>query len=188
MMQRDDSGDTQLIHRIATGDHHAFERLYYRYASPIMTFITRYSIPPDLHEEVVNDVMIVIWQRATDFRATSRPSTWIYGIARRKALAAYRQIRKFPACPVSTLPTEFDQEAPTDIAIEAEHLDIIRKALEKLPPNQRTALTLAFYYNYSQREIANRTGYSASTIKSQLRQGLHRMRATLKRLERVSIC
>ncbi|ETX07528.1 RNA polymerase sigma factor [Candidatus Entotheonella palauensis] len=178
-MRREEHDDVQLIRRIAAHDRDAFELLYDRYTSRIIAFLNRYLGASERHEDIVNDVMIVVWQRAADFRSTSRPSSWLLGIARRKALTAYHRATKAHAKPISNWANRCAEEAPEDIALAAERLDDIRKALHKLPLDQRTPLILASYHNCSQQEIATRTGYPVSTIKSRMRQGLRRMKVAL---------
>lgn len=144
-MNSTDKDDTQLIRRIMDHDRDAFERFYRRYASRIMAFLTRYLGPSEGHEEVVNDVMIVIWERSSGFRPTSRPSTWLFGIARRKALEAYRRATKIDVQPPALLHNQHESEDLETTTLKKERLDIIRKALKRLPLDQRTALTLAFF-------------------------------------------
>ncbi len=179
----DQDDDAQLLHRIAARDRDAFECLYDRYAPRLMLFLTRYLGLSSLREEVVNEVMIIIWQRAADFRPTSRPSTWILGMARRKALEAYVRAVKVQARPGSALPLWRDEENLEEITLQEERIYIIGKALKQLPPDQRQTLTLAFYHNCSQQEIAARTGYPVLMIKSQMRKALRRIKVLLDRMQ-----
>ena len=179
----DHGDDAQLIRRIAARDRDAFECLYKRYSPRLLSFLSRYLGVSCLREEVVNEVMIVIWQRAADFRPTCRPSTWILGIARRKAFEAYSRAGKEQSRAESALPPWPEEENLEEIALQEERICIVGKALNHLPPDQRTTLILAFYHNCSQHEIAARTGYPVSTIKSQMRQGLRRMRFALSGIQ-----
>ena len=178
----DQDDDAQLIRRIAARDRDAFECLYDRYSPRLISFLNRYLDLASLREEVVNEVMIVIWQRAADFRPTSRPSTWIFGIARRKAFETQTRAVKAQARPESALPPRCEEANLEEIVLREERIYLIGQALTQLPPDQRMTLTLAFYHNCSQQEIAARTGYPVSTIKSQMRQGLRRMKVALDRM------
>src|SRR6478736_8421502 len=82
--------EKDLIARIADGDRKAFEELYYLYHRRLARFLTRLTRRYDLSEEVVNDTFWVVWRKARTFRGDSQPSTWILGIAYRKARNAFR--------------------------------------------------------------------------------------------------
>src|SRR5262245_28468075 len=83
-----EDNDPDLIRRVAGKDRRAFELLYQRYAQRIHRYLSRFISQPDVVEEVLDDVMLVIWQNASRFNHTSRLSTWIFGIAHFKALKA----------------------------------------------------------------------------------------------------
>ena len=72
------------------GDRKAFEELYYLYHRRMARFLTRLTRRYDLAEEIINDTFWVVWRKAEDFRGDSQPSTWIFGIAYRKARNAFR--------------------------------------------------------------------------------------------------
>src|SRR2546425_8972534 len=82
--------EVDLMARIANGDRKAFEELYNLYHRRMARFLTRLTHRFDLAEEVINDTFWVVWCKARDFRGDSQPSTWILGIAYRKARNALR--------------------------------------------------------------------------------------------------
>src|SRR5580658_624988 len=82
--------EVELIARIGAGDRKALEELYNLYHRRMARFLTRLTHRYDLAEEIINDTLWVVWRRAHDFRGDSQPSTWIFGIAYRKARNAFR--------------------------------------------------------------------------------------------------
>src|ERR1700730_6435204 len=82
--------EVELIARIAEGDRKAFEELYGLYNRRLARFLTRLTRRYDVAEEVINDTFYIVWRKAGDFRGDSQPSTWILGIAYRKARNAFR--------------------------------------------------------------------------------------------------
>jgi len=87
--------EVDLMARIANGDRKAFEELYNLYHRRMARFLTRLTHRFDLAEEVINDTFWVVWRKARDFRGDSQPSTWILGIAYRKARNALRSSARF---------------------------------------------------------------------------------------------
>src|SRR5581483_10767316 len=67
-----------------------FEELYNLYHRRLARFLTRLTRRYDIAEEVINDTFWIVWRKAGDFRGDSQPSTWILGIAYRKARNAFR--------------------------------------------------------------------------------------------------
>jgi len=82
----DDNADLALLERVANGDRDALRDLYGIYYHPLLRFIYRITGRLDLAQEGVNDVMLVVWRSSRSFGRRSMVSTWIMGIAYRKAL------------------------------------------------------------------------------------------------------
>src|SRR6202044_946721 len=82
--------EVELISRIAQGDRKAFEELYGLYHRRLARFLTRLTRRYDVAEEVINDTFWIVWKKAGDFRGESQVSTWILGIAYRRARNAFR--------------------------------------------------------------------------------------------------
>src|SRR5262249_11227302 len=63
--------DAELIRRVVAKDRRAFELLYQRYAERLQHYLARLISKPDVTEEVLDDVMLVVWQNASRFDHTS---------------------------------------------------------------------------------------------------------------------
>jgi RNA polymerase sigma factor (sigma-70 family) len=73
--------DLMLMRRVAAGDRQAFEMLYRRYGPRLAGYLTKLLHQRELVEEVLDDVMLVVWQNAARFDPTARFSTWLFGSA-----------------------------------------------------------------------------------------------------------
>jgi len=152
--------------RIANGDRKAFEELYNLYHRRMARFLTRLTHRYDLAEEVINDTFWVVWRKARDFRGDSQPSTWILGIAYRKARNALRSSARL----AQLQNLEADSLALTgDEPFRTEELrDWLEQALEQLPVEQRMGVELCYELGYSCEEIATIMGCPANTVKTRL--------------------
>ncbi len=118
-----------LVARVAAGDQKAFAELYVLYRRRLARFLGRFLASADTVEELINDVMFVVWQEAVRFESRSRVSTWIFGIAWHKALRALERQRRNghrSASDPDRLP-----------AVERENLDErdwLRRGLDQLSP------------------------------------------------------
>src|SRR6266571_4938972 len=83
-----EANEVRLIGQIAGGDRLAFTQLYRAYFPRLTRFLDRMTRKPTLIEEIINDTLLVVWQKAASFNHTSKVSTWVFAIAYRKALKA----------------------------------------------------------------------------------------------------
>lgn len=166
--QTDD--EVTLVRRVARGDVAAFEVVYRRYRLRVAGFAGRLTRHPDIIEEVVNDTMVVVWQKAGRFRGRSKLSTWILGIAYRVTLKRLRQ-RSRRARAEAELPYEAqlsDVEQPEAILSRRERQERIRQALLQLSPKHRAVIELTFFEGLSYREIAEIVGCPHNTVKTRM--------------------
>jgi RNA polymerase sigma-70 factor (ECF subfamily) len=168
--------DRRLLDRVAARDHEAFRELYVAYHRRLARFLMRLTRRYDVAEEVINDTLWVVWQRAGDFRNASRVSTWIMGIAYRRALKALQAggMASAEMVSVETEPlTSFDELAA------AETHEWILRAMQQLPPEQRLALEFAYSYGHSCEEIALIMDCPINTVKTRMFHGREKLRRIL---------
>jgi RNA polymerase sigma-70 factor (ECF subfamily) len=170
-----------LMRQVAAGDTTAFEQLYHHYAPRLAAFLRGRLGAAALVDEVVNEVMFVVWQRAAVFQPTACFSAWLFGIARKKAIKAWiRQHRYDPeALPPRDLGS--NQAGPEQLLGQWEQRRIVARALEGLPPEQRAVVELTYYHTCSAREIAQRLDAAEPTVRSRLRLARQRLANNLGR-------
>jgi len=160
--------DRELIRRVADKDRRAFETLYQRYGPRLQRYLSRLIQRPDVVEEALDDVMLVVWQNAARFNDRSRVSTWILGIAHHKALKARARLAgRLSETPVSDQQVA-DGEGPEDATMRGELDRLLAKGLEALSPEQRVVVELTFYQERSYHEIAEITRCPVNTVKTRM--------------------
>jgi RNA polymerase sigma-70 factor (ECF subfamily) len=138
-------------------------------------------------EEVTCDVYTQVWQTAANFDA-SRGSvmSWLLSIARSRALDCLRRQRAksrvFSDAPPdlenATL-EPIEQNSPDRMLDAFQSQSTVHSALERLSPERRRLICLAFFEDLSHSEIADVTGLPLGTIKSHLRRAMHTLRGLL---------
>jgi RNA polymerase sigma-70 factor, ECF subfamily len=158
--------ESELIAKIARGDRRAFEELYGLYHRRLARFLTRLTRRYDVAEEVINDTFWIVWKKAGDFRGDSQPSTWILGIAYRRARNAFRSAARAG----SQENLDAVLELPTsDEPMRTEELrDWLLQALGQLPVEQRLAVELCYELGYSCEEISVIMNCPVNTVKTRL--------------------
>src|SRR5215470_18784071 len=157
--------EKDLIARIADGDRKAFEELYNLYHRRMARFLTRLTRRYDLAEEVINDTFWVVWRKAHTFRGDSQPSTWILGIAYRKARNAFRASARLAEKNLQAELEPLTDAAPSNTE---ELRDWLGRALAELPVEQRLAVELCYELGHSCEEIATIMGCPVNTVKTRL--------------------
>jgi RNA polymerase sigma factor (sigma-70 family) len=161
--------DLTLIRRVAAKDRQAFEALYHRYAQRLYRYLSKLISQRELIEEVLDDVMMVVWQNASRYNHTSRISTWMFGIAYHKALKALaRSSNQSRDVPLAMPEDWIDREGPDGAMTRQELHRTLARALETLPPELRAVVELTFYQGCSYQEIAEITGCPVNTVKTRM--------------------
>lgn len=171
--------DGALLERIADGDRRAFELLYHRYHRRLFSFLFRTVRRPELVEELVDDVMLAVWQGARGFGGRSQVSTWIFGIGYRVGLKAVERIgRQRPVEPVELAAAA---EAADDRLERRELADGLSAALRELSAEHRAVIELAVGQGLGYREIAAIVDCPVNTVKTRMFHGRRRLREALER-------
>ena len=167
-----------LLRRISTGDRDAFRDLYLRYHRRLARFLTRVTRGREDAEEIINDTLWIVWQRAGDFRNASRVSTWIMGIAYRRALKLIRRA----ATHKRAIALELSEVEPNAIDVLEATLDrrMLEKGLATLPIEQRLVLEFTYYLDYSCEEIAEIMECPVNTVKTRMFHARRKLRTLLR--------
>lgn len=173
----DDDGDRDRLRRVSCADRDAFEQLYHDYYKPLARFLTRVSRSKDDREEVINDAMLVVWQRAGEFRGASRVSTWIFGIAYHCALKSIRRSRIWSRA--TALEFEHADTIVADSARETEDRQLLELALSRLPPKQHLVFVLAYSMEFSCEEIAAIVKCPVNTVKARMLHARRKLRTII---------
>ena len=175
---REDS-DRRLLDKVAAGDREAFRELYLVYHRRLARFLVRLTRRYEVAEEIINDTLWVVWRKAGEFRGESRVSTWIMGIAYRRAL---KTLRSRGHQLYDAVPIEGETLVAPDELAESETGEWLLLAMQQLPLEQRLALEYAYGYGHSCEEIALIMDCPANTVKTRLFHARAKLRALLPRL------
>lgn len=120
------------------------------------------------------DTLVSAWKHAGSLRDDAALRTWLLRIATRHALSLRRRHRP-------TQPIEAWQPMRARSA-DQPSLDrlIVAEAMDGLPPQMRAAVALRHFAGLSVPEVALAMGKSVNTVKTHLREGLHRLRSELE--------
>ncbi len=166
--------DLELLRRIDKGDEDALGELYDLYYKLLSRFVLGNTHDVQLTLEIINDVFMVVWDKAGSFRGDSAVSTWMLGIAYKKSLKASAKQRRL-------LPLDAVAEVTDDGAIEKLIRDQeIRKVMTKLSPEHSAVVELSYYFGYSYMEIADILACPENTVKTRMFYARRMLRSLLE--------
>jgi len=194
--------DVALVHAIVGGSYDALAELYDRHAGAIFAAAYRLTTDRGVAEEVVQDTMLALWDRAETFDpAAGSLSAWLHAIARNRTVDRLRAAGRRPrlvtgssepdAAPESALLERATLTGtvvagsavpvgPEAASMSRETRMLIERALAEMAPEERTVIVLAYREELTQSEIAERLGWPLGTVKTRTRRALRRLRDVLE--------
>lgn len=170
--------ERQLLERIAARDLHAFEMLYRLYQPRLARFLINLVQRQQLVEEVLDDTMMVVWQTAARFRGASKPSTWIFAIAYRKAIKARARWPEPVEDPRSDSSASPDP-GPDDRLRRHRLHDALIAAMDRLSSDHRAVVDLTYFHQMGYREIAEVMKCPVDTVKTRMFHARRRLRQAM---------
>lgn len=177
--------EAQLLAAVASGDTQAFERLYQIFANRVFHYVSTFVRDEAVAKEVVVEVMVAVWRGAGTFTNMSRVSTWIFGIARHKAIDALRKVirseqESMELENVAHLPNP--AEGPVESIDRKQLTALTRQAITKLSLEHQEVIRLAFYEELPYKEIATVLGIPVNTVKTRVYFARQQLKQQLDRL------
>jgi RNA polymerase sigma-70 factor (ECF subfamily) len=175
--------DPDLAERLKRREPQAMADLYDRYGNLAYSLIFRIVRDAEMAEDLVQETFIRIWSRAQAFDSQRGAlGAWLLAVARNRAIDYIRSVDGRMARSSYEL-VELENPAlfanvESQIA-SSEQAQRVREALEKLNPNQRTVIELAYFEGLSQSEMAEKMGQPLGTIKTWVRTALKNLREQL---------
>jgi RNA polymerase sigma-70 factor (ECF subfamily) len=133
-----------------------------------------------LAEDVLQEVLVVVWQKASSFKGKGPAANWIFGIAHHQA---YKMLRRDAGVKFAELEAAYHLSDAT-VDLEAAMLGRtthaeVAAALTLLTPEHREVLELTFFQNFGCKEIAEIVGIPTGTVKSRLSYARHALKKAL---------
>jgi RNA polymerase sigma-70 factor, ECF subfamily len=176
-------GDDALIERLKRRDPQALAELYDRYGRAVYSLVLRVVRDEAIAEDVVQETFLRVWNRVHSIdseRGAIGP--WLLAVARNRAIDYLRS----SAGRDRNAAVELDEtdHAPLYREMEAgllvsDQVRRVKAAMEKLSPNHRTVVELAYFEGLSQPEMSAKMGQPLGTIKTWVRTALQSLRDEL---------
>jgi RNA polymerase sigma-70 factor (ECF subfamily) len=186
--------DRALLAAHVAGDPEAFGLLFRRHRDRLWAVALRTMGDPEEAADALQDALVSAFRRAESYRGDAAVTTWLHRVVvnacldrlrRRKVRAADSlpdDLREYAdrgalSTSTSTSPSR-DVADPADLVLDAEQRTLVLRALDTLPPDQKSALVLVDMEGYPVEEAARILECPSGTVKSRCSRGRARL-ATL---------
>lgn len=168
--------DQILVDRVLSGDKNAFNLLVIRYQNRLAHLVHRYVLPSEV-PDVVQETFIKAYRSLASFKGESVFYTWLYRIAVNTAKNYLTsQGRRPPASDIDASEAENyegadllrDLDNPENLVLTNEIKEVVFKAIEMLPDDLKTAITLREIEGLSYEEIAEIMDTPVGTVRSRI--------------------
>lgn len=159
------------------GQSPPFEQIVGDYGPLISRIAMSYEADPALREDLVQQILLAVWQALPSYRADASLKTFIARIAQNRAISfVAKQVRQGPTAEMPEL-VESDQPDPEQSAIEASERKTLLEATRRLPLPQREVIILVLE-GFSYAEIADMLSIAPNALALRL----SRAKASLKKM------
>lgn len=169
--------DAELVKRAQSGDSRAFDLLFERYKHRIHSLVGRFVDNYEDCEEVVQESFLKVYKALPRFRGESQFYTWLYRIATNTAKNFLAARSRRPAKSdviiedhdtIDQLSSLHETDNPENLLESAELEQIIKKAIQELEPELKSAVTLREYAGLSYEQIAEIMDCPVGTVRSRI--------------------
>lgn len=169
-----------LLLAVARGDEDAYEAVYDRTSGWVLGIARQVLRDPAQAEEVMQEVMLDLWRRASAFDPDLGTGTaWVMTLAHRRAVDRVRSERSHADRELRAARAVIDYDEVTEAVEASLDRERVRRCLASLTALQRECVSLAYYGGYTYAEVARLLDVPAGTVKTRMRDGLIRLRDCL---------
>ena len=178
--------ESKIMIEVAGGDLAAFRTLVEHHHKPLISFIARFTGDRDSAEDIAQEVFLRVFKAAKDYKPQAKFKTWLFTIATNLCLNEIRGNKNSPK--FVDLYSLYEQEypivapeaySPQKAAENSEMRTALRKAIQNLPENQRIAILLRQYNDFSYNDISKIMGISTSAVESLIQRARQSLKKSL---------
>lgn len=137
------------------------------YRTILYRFILKRVNDPIMAEDIVQDVLIKVYERLNTLKDQEKILSWMYQITRNVIVDYYRKQRSTEDIDKAVMVEEINIEED----VEKELAQCLLPMVNQLPSNYRQAIKMAEFDGLTQKEIAQKQGLSLSGAKSRIQRG-----------------
>lgn len=158
-----------------------FRRLFESYHGSVHGFFKQRGCSAEDSLDLTQETFLRVYQNLASYRGEASFDTWLFGVVMhvyRNSLRSRRAPKRSAQVTFSldTIdePKDAERDDPLEATLHHEHVSLLKKAIDELPPRTRRVLILSVL-GFKKQEIADVLGLTPSAVKSQLYRGRKRL-------------
>jgi RNA polymerase sigma-70 factor, ECF subfamily len=176
-----------VIQRCLAGDQDAWAQIVRQHWRKVFNIAYKFTGKHDEAEDLTQDVFLKIFKSLNTFDRRANFQTWLVSVSRNLCIDHYRSVRKER----ETIDRDVDAGELTPAATtkspfaaleQRDRVELLKKALDQLPPTLRSAVLLRDIQELSYQEIADRLHLPEGTVKSRINRGRTELARQIRRL------
>jgi RNA polymerase sigma-70 factor (family 1) len=177
-----------LFNQVAHGDETAFTTIFYHYSKRIYPFVLKKTKSKIIAEEIVQEIFMQLWSSRKNLAHVENYESYIFTIAANKVYKYFKKI----ASEEKLLKALWNRVNELRYTIEEiielkESEELIKKLIDKLPPQRKKIYLLSREQGLSHSEIAQHLNISTSTVNNQLTEALRFIKQYLQEMPEVTL-
>ncbi len=173
--------NVDLVTRFIDGDESALREIIDEYKDSLYSFLRRFLNRQDLVEDVFQETFMQLYASRESFDPNRSLRPWLFTIAANKAKDALRKMKRTSAISVGTIGGDDEmsiddvfnsfssyETTPVDELLTEERGKLVREIIAEMPENLRGILILAYFKQFSYKQMADILSIPIGTVKSRL--------------------
>ena len=176
-----ETSDGALVARALEGERHAFGILVTRHQDRMLAYARYMGFGDAQSNDLVQDAFVRSYRQLRRCGDPDRFSGWLFKILSNLCRTAGSKRIRYAEESLQTLGATLisNDPAPDEVAESNRTKEMVRAALDGIPPDQREALVLMYLQGHSVTEIQELTGASRPAVKMRLKRGRDALRVEL---------
>lgn len=171
----------ELQERLQASNVAAFESIFRRLSPGLYRYLCRLAPSEEAAYDLMQDTFAALWERRSRLSDVSALKSYVYRMARNRALNAKRARKTRRDLASSVRQAVQAPQISPDQELDAKMLgDLLHQWVDELPPRQHEALTLRRFENMSYRSIADVMEISTNTVRNHITLALQKLRDRLR--------
>ena len=162
-------------------EHYAFNLLVDKYSERLYWHIRKMVLSHEDADDLLQDVLVKVWNSLSGFREESKLFTWLYRIATNEALTFIKRAKLRAFLSLTDHAEKLDRRLAADPYFNGDNIQrIFYKAISKLPQKQRAVFTMRYFEEMSYEDISEILGGSVGALKASYHHAYHKIQKFLR--------